>query len=168
MRVLALSVAVLLSGGAAIAADPAPEITRPASTPQANGVLHTVRQIPEACSRLEGTFTGTAAAPYTLNVVRTSATCQPRARFVDAATAKPDVTSGWKLNDVIRIPSAMCPAQQAVVRVWRKPVEQAVALDGEGQSRIYLADAKKDAAAARAVPLPQFAQVMTVEGKACK
>ena len=83
-----LSVALLLSAPA-FAADPAPEITRPAGTPQANGVVHTLRQIPEACARIEGVFTGQAADPYKFSVVRTSPNCQPRARFVDAAKAKP-------------------------------------------------------------------------------
>lgn len=167
MRLPILAVLALSASFTAAAADPEPEIKRPASTPQAIGAAHTVRQIPEACARLEGSFTGTADAPYAFNVLRTSANCQPRARLVDAATARPDIASGWKLNDVIRVPSAACPEQQAVVRVWRKPVAQTVALDGQGQARIYLADAKKDAAAARAVPIPQFAAVMTVEGTPC-
>src|SRR3546814_1290887 len=48
---------LLLAALPAFAADPVPEITRPAATPQANGVVHTLRQIPEACARIEGAFT---------------------------------------------------------------------------------------------------------------
>ena len=68
---------------------------------------------------------------------------------------------------MIRVPSAACPTQQAVVRVWRLPVEQKLQLDGQGQSRIYLEDAKKQAAAGQIAEIPMFAAKMTVEGKAC-
>ena len=158
---------LLLAALPAFAADPVPEITRPAGTPQANGVVHTLRQIPEACARIEGAFTGQAAEPYKFAVVRTSPNCQPRARFVDAAKAKPSEASGWKFNDLIRVPSAACPSQQAVVRVWRKPVDQTQKLDGQGQSRIYLEDAKKSADAGNIAAIPMFAAAMSVEGKAC-
>ncbi len=169
-----LSVVLLLTAPAFASAavpdpkpDPVPEITRPASTAQANGVAHTVRQIPEACTRIEGVFTGNVADPYTFSVVRTSANCQPRARFVDAAKAKPSQATGWKFNDLIRVPSAACPSQYAVVRVWRMPVEITQKLDGQGQSRIYLEDAKKIAAAGKIPAVPMYAAVMSVEGKAC-
>src|SRR3546814_14098461 len=56
-----------------------------------SGVVHTLRAIPEACARLQGEFTGDAAQPYRFAAVRTSATCQPRARLVDAAKARPSV-----------------------------------------------------------------------------
>jgi hypothetical protein len=158
---------LLLAALPAFAADPVPEITRPVGTPQANGAVHTLRQIPEACARIEGVFTGQAAEPYKFSVVRTSPNCQPRSRFVDAAKAKPSEASGWKFNDLIRVPSATCPSQQAVVRVWRKPVDQTQKLDGQGQSRIYLEDAKKDAAAGNIAAVPMFAAAMSVEGKAC-
>lgn len=150
------------------AVEPSPEIERPTGTAQAIGVVHTLRQIPEACTRLEGTFTADASARYRFVAVRSSANCQPRARFVDAASASPDIAGGWTLNDEIRVPSVECPAQQAVVRVWRKPVEQTVELDAQGKSRIYLADVKKNVAAARQVAVPLFAAVMAVEGKACR
>ncbi len=159
---------LLLAALPAIAADPTPEITRPAATPQANGVLHTVRQIPEACARIEGMFTGNTAEPYKFSVVRTSQNCQPRARFVDAAKAAPSLAGGWKFNDLIRIPSAACPSQQAVVRIWRRPVEVEQARDGQGQSRIYLEDAKKTASAGKIPAIPMFAAAMSVEGKACQ
>ena len=55
------------------AADPQPEIQRAVGSPQAVGVAHTLRTIPEACARLEGQFTGGAASPYKFAAVRTSA-----------------------------------------------------------------------------------------------
>ena len=152
------------------AADPKPEIERPAAAPQAVGAVHTLRQIPEACARLEGAFTGDAAQPYRYAPVRTSPQCQPRARFVDFDKTKPSAATGWKLNDVIRVPNAACPSQQAVVRVWRKPGSATPpALDGQGQSRIYLQDAKQQAgAAAQAPSLTLFAAKLDVEGNACR
>lgn len=152
----------------ALATDPTPEIQRPAAQPQAVGSVHTLRQIPEACARLEGQFTGQAAQPYKFAVVRTSPNCQARARFVDAAKAKPSLAAGWKFNDLIRVPSAACPSQQAVVRVWRKPADVAPPkLDAQGQARLYLGDEKAKAAAKQLAAIPMFAAVMAVEGKAC-
>lgn len=154
----------------ALAADPQPEIQRTVAKAQANGAVHTIRQIPEACVRFEGTFTGQAAQPYRFERVRTSAQCQPRARLLDYAQAKPASTAGWKLNDVIRIPSAVCPSQQAVVKVWRKPVEVAPpALDAQNRSRIYLQDAREDIDAGKVAqaPIPLYAAEMALEGKAC-
>lgn len=157
----------LLPSMSALAAE-TPELQRAVGAAQAVGTAHTLRQIPEACARLEGVFTGEAAQPYKFAVVRTSEQCQPRARFVDYAKAQPSEAKGWKLNDVIRVPSAACPAQQAVVRVWRMPVEQKAELDGQGQSRIYLEEAKKQAAAGKIAQIPMFAAQMTVEGTACR
>jgi len=159
---------LLLAALPAFAADPTPEITRPAGTPQADGVVHTLRQIPEACARIEGAFTGQAAEPYKFAVVRTSQNCQPRARFVDFDKAKPSEAAGWKFNDLIRVPSASCPAQQAVVRIWRKPVDVGQERDGQGQSRIYLEEAKQAAAAGKIAAIPMYAAQMKVEGDACK
>lgn len=151
------------------AADPAPEIKREPGKPQAVNALHTLRQIPEACARLEGMFTGTAAGPYKFATVRTSPNCQPRARFVDFAKAKPGTAVGWKLNDVIRVPSAACPSQQAVVRVWRKPAGGATPpeLDAQGRSRVYLAEMQAKAKAGNLNAVPMFAAQMKVEGKPC-
>lgn len=149
------------------AKDPKPEITRAASSPQAVGQVHTLRTIPEACARIEGKFTGQAADPYKFSIVRTSPNCQPRARLVDAAKAKPDAKKGWIFNDVIRVPSARCPSQVAVVRLWRKPADSAPpALDAQGRSRIYLKDAT-DAAKAKTPTVPMFAAAMSLQGKAC-
>ena len=151
----------------AAAQDPKPEIARATSTPQSIGVVHTLRTIPEACARIEGQFTGQAAEPYKFAVVRTSPNCQQRARLVDAKEANPDASKGWIFNDLIRVPSAACPSQQAVVRVWRKPLEAAPpALDAQGRSRIYLKDAT-DSAKAKAPVVPLFAAAMAVEGTAC-
>ena len=155
--------------GAAQAADPIPEIQRAPATPQATGVVHALRTIPEACARLEGQFTGDAAKPYRFAAVRTSERCAPRARLVDAAQAKPSAAGGWRLNDVIRVPSAACPAQQAVVRIWRKEAGNAPPkLDAQGRSRIYLKDGMDAAKAGDLKALPMFAVAMAVEGKGCR
>ena len=167
VRMCLLAVLLPLAGQALAADEPVPELQRPVGTAQAVGVAHTLRQIPEACARLEGVFTGEAAQPYRFAVVRSSPSCQPRARFVDFDKAQPSEASGWKLNDVIRVPSAACPSQQAVVRVWRLPVQQGQALDGQGKSRIYLEEARQQAAAGKIAQVPMFAAQMKLEGNAC-
>ena len=169
MRPLALPFALLLlATQAARASDPVPEIKRGAASPQAVGALHTLRGIPEACARLEGQFTGDAAQPYRFDVVRTSPACQARARFVDASKVKPSAASGWILNDVIRVPSAACPRQEAVVRVWRHPAEATPPkLDAQGRSRIYLQESVDKAKANALPPIPMYAASMAVEGEAC-
>lgn len=159
------TLALVFATGAAFATQPGVE--RPLGTPQANGAMHLVRAIPEACAWLEGTFTGDAANPYKFTPVRSSPTCQPRARFVDAAKAQPSEAKGWKLSDVIRIPSKDCPALQAVVKVWHKSGGgQPMALDAQGRARIYLKDAKQ--VAQQAPPPAMFAAQVKVEGVACK
>lgn len=166
-----MRLALLLLAAASLpvlAADPKPEITRDAVAAQAAGSAHTVRTIPEACARLEGMFTGDAAQPYKFAVVRTSPNCQPRARFVDAAKAAPSEQSGWKFNDLIRIPNAACPTQLATVRVWRKPAAVTPPkLDGQGQSRIYLDEQRKSAEAKQLPAVAMFAAQMSVEGLPC-
>ena len=153
----------------ASAAEPVPEIQRKPGAPQAVGILHTLRTIPEACARLEGQFTRDAAAPYKFAAVRTSERCAPRAKLVDAATAKASAANGWLLNDVIRVPAAACPTRQAVVRVWRKDIKAVPPkLDAQGRSRIYLKDSMDAARAGDLKPIPVFAAVMTLEGLACK
>lgn len=166
MRVLAASLfAVALP---VLAAGPRPEISRDTGKPQADGALHTVRGIPEACARLEGMFTGDKAHPYRFAAVKTSPNCQPRARFVDYAKAQPSEANGWKFNDLIRVPSAACPSLQAVVRVWRKPVDVAPPkLDAQGRSRIYLQDASAQAKAQVTPNIPMYAAEMKLEGKPC-
>lgn len=164
-----LLAALLAASAATHAAEPAPEIKRAVASPQAVGVVHTLRTIPEACARLEGQFTRDAAAPYKFAAVRTSDRCGPRAKLVDAANAKPSVANGWLLNDLIRVPDAACPSRQAVVRVWRKDIKVAPPrLDAQGRSRIYLKDSMDAARAGDLKPIPVFAAVMTLEGLACK
>ncbi|AKC86235.1 hypothetical protein [Pseudoxanthomonas suwonensis] len=167
--------AVLLAVLVAVAAVAAPLLAQPdtpererTGTPQAVGAVHTVRTIPEACTRLEGVFTGDRAQPYRLDAVRTAPACQPRARYVDFAEAAPSESQGWVLKDAIRIPDASCPSRQAVVRVWHQPVEQTLERDGQGQVRIYLQDAQKQAAAGDMRPLPQFGAQLEVEGTPCR
>lgn len=145
-----------------------PERERPVGAPQAVGAVHTVRGIPEACTRLEGRFTGDPGAPYRMDVVPAGGSCQPRARYVDPAQAKPSQAGGWILNSLIRVPSAECPGQEAVVQVWRKPVDQAMQLDAQGRVRIYLQDAQKQAATGDMRPLPEFSAVLQVSGDACR
>ena len=153
------------------AAGPQPEIQRASFPAQAPGKVHTIRIIPEVCAYLQGSFAIDSAAdramPYRYGVARTGKRCQPRARMVDPVKANPSVEAGWILNDLIRIPNAACPAQQAVIRVWRKPANNAPQLDGEGRPRIYLEDAKRQAAAGKIAPLPQYAAVLAMEGRGC-
>lgn len=164
-----LFAAALAAAGAAHAADPRPEIQREPATPQAVGAAHTLRTIPEACARLEGVFTGKAADPYTFRAVRTSERCGARARLVDAAKANASVANGWILNDVIRVANAACPAQQAVVRVWRKAGNVAPPeLDAQGRSRIYLKEGLDAARTGDLKQVPMFAAAMVLEGKACR
>ncbi len=153
----------------ATAADPTPEIKRDAVPPQAIGVLHSLKTIPEACARIQGQFTGDPAQPYKFEVVRTSSRCQPRARLVDAAKAKPSQAKGWIFNDLIRVPSIACATQQAVVRVWRHPADVAPpARDSQGRSRIYLKDSMQKAKDGKLSPIPVYAASMSVEGVPCK
>lgn len=171
MRSIVLTAALGALGALVVlpaqAADPTPEIRRDPGKPQAVGAAHTLRQIPEACARLEGMFTGDPAQPYRFAVVRTSPACQPRARFVDAAKAQPGEAAGWKFNDIIRVPSAACATQQAVVRVWRKPAGPLPRRDGQGQARIYLEESVARAKAGKLAAIPMFAASMKVEGVPC-
>lgn len=165
---LLVAVTLVACAAQASAADPKPEIAREVAQPQAQNAVHTLRQIPEACARLEGMFSGQAAEPYVFTVVRTSPQCQPRARFVDAAKARPSASAGWILNDVIRVPNAACPSQQAVVHVWRKPGGAAPPkTDAQGRSRIYLEEQRQAAKSGNLAAVPQYAAQMTVEGRAC-
>lgn len=144
-----------------------PEITRAVGKPQTVGALHTLRVIPEACVRIEGQFTGLATPPYTVNVVRTHPNCQPRAHWIDGANAKPAAGAGWILNDVVRVPSAACATQLAVLRIWRRAGDVATpALDGQGRARLYLADSMKGRPATTNRPV--FTAVTAVEGRGCK
>ena len=145
-----------------------PEIQRKPVAAQAVGAAHTLRVIPEACTRLQGQFTGLPATPYKFAAVRTSERCQARARMVDAIGAKASAASGWVLNDEIRVPSAACATQQAVIRVWRKDANAVPPkLDAQGRSRIYLKDGLDAARQGELGAIPIYAAGMTVQGKAC-
>lgn len=164
----ALVAGSLLATGLAAAGEPTPEIVRKPAPAQAVGHAHSLRTIPEACTRLQGEFTGDAARPYAFAAVRTSAACQPRARVVDAHKAGAP-GAGWILNDRIGVPSAACPGLQAVVRVWRQDTRAAVpALDAQGKSRIYLEEGLQKARAGKLAALPVYAVAMSVEGKPCR
>jgi hypothetical protein len=168
MRAAPALAAVLVTLLAAPAAAQKPEIERAVGAPQAVGVAHGLRTLVEACARLEGRFTGDAATPYAFTATRTHANCQPRAELVDAAKVKPSAEAGWKLNDVIRVPSAACPSQMAVVTVWRKPSGiKPPELDAQGRARIYLAESMADARAGKLAQLTQYAAAMTLEGEPC-
>lgn len=165
---VAMIATILAMAPASRALAQAPEIQRKPAAPQQTGAVHTLRQIPEACARLEGMFTDEQAQPYRFATVRTSPNCQPRARFVDFDKAKPDTASGWKLNDLIQVPHAGCPSQKAVVRVWRKPADVAPPeLDAQGRSRLYLKEMQAASKQGGYNAVPMYAAEMKVEGKAC-
>ena len=146
-----------------------PEIQRKPVAAQAVGVAHTLRVIPEACARLEGRFTGVSAAPYKFAAVRTSERCQARAKMVDAASAKASTATGWVLNDEIRVSSAACPTQQAMVRIWRKQAKAVPPkLDAQGRSRIYLKEGLDAARQGDLGAIPIYATAMSMQGTPCK
>ena len=155
----------------ALAQAQTPEIRREPFPPQAPGTIHTIRIIPETCAYLRGEFVAQippSGLPYRYGAARSAQRCQPRARLVDPAKAMPSAERGWILNDLIRIPNAACPGQVAVIRVWRKPADTApLASDAQGGKRIYLQDAKRQAAEGRIAPLPQYAAVLAIEGGGC-
>lgn len=164
-----LLAATLMAGFGARAAEPRPEVERPAVPPQAVGELRALRTIPEACVRLQGRFTGDAAEPYRFEAVRTSPACRARATVLDAGRANPDVASGWILNDRIRVPQAGCPGLAAVATVWRRPGGAAPPrLDAQGRSRIYLEASLRKAEAGELAARPAYAIDMRVEGKPCR
>ncbi|MBS0211791.1 MAG: hypothetical protein JSR26_01245 [Proteobacteria bacterium] len=160
---LTLPLAMFLAASAPAAAPPAPEITRPpdSSTPQPIGALHTVRNIPEACVRLEGLFTGDPKEPYRIEVLPRDP-CVQRASYVDASQVKPapSVADHWILNDRIVIARADAPACQATIEVWRHPGNnKPPALDAQGRARIYLDKPQAP------VTVPEFsASVQTSKG----
>ena len=140
---LAAAATILALAPVAHAADSAqPEIQRPpgSGTAQPVGQVHTLRNIPEACVRLEGQFTGDPATPYQFRAVKRDP-CVQRAAYADATTLKqvPTVKSGWILNDRISVPRADAPACIATIEVWRRGGDLAPPqLDAQGRSRLYL------------------------------
>ena len=168
MSISLVAIALATAVGSGVAAQTQPETKRPVGKPQANGVPHTLRVFPEACTRIQGQFTGNAAKPYEFAAVRTGERCQPRARIVDAAKVKPQSSPGWVYADLVQVPSAACPSQQAVVRVWRHDSKAAPPkLDAQGRSRLYLEQMKQAAAAGKLNPIPLYAAELAVDGKGC-
>ncbi len=174
LRLHMLSASLLALATSAHAASPppadlTPEIQRNPAAAQQVGAAHTLRVIPEACVRLEGRFTGLPATPYKLAVARTSERCQARAKMVDAAIAKASGATGWVLNDEIRVPSAACSTQQAVIRIWRKDAKAIPPkLDAQGRLRIYLKDGLDSARQGDLGAIPIYAAGMALQGKACE
>jgi hypothetical protein len=149
---LALSTPVARSADAA-----QPEIQREVASPQAVGQLHTLRNIPEACVRLQGQFTGDAATPYSFEAVQ-GTRCAQRAMYVAASTMKqaPAAASGWILNDRISVPRADAPTCVAVIEIWRRDGNATPPkLDAQGRSRMYLDKPQQ------AVVLPMFTAVLS-------
>lgn len=134
---------LLLAAGAATAATP--EITRGPARPQAVGVPHTLRNVPEACVRLEGLFRAAPAAPYAVSL-HANPGCTPRARFdANVGMAAPG-GEGWILNDVLRVPRADRPECVASVSLWRHPGALApIEQDGQRRVRMYLDEDRKPA-----------------------
>lgn len=174
LRLHMLAASLLALATSAHAAGPTPpdlkpEIERQPAAAQQVGAVHTLRVIPEACVRLEGRFTGLPATPYKLAAVRTGERCQARARMVDAVGAKASATTGWVLNDEIRVPSVACSTQQAVIRIWRKDAKAVPPkLDAQGRSRIYLKEGLDSARQGDLGAIPVYATAVSMQGKACK
>ena len=168
MRLALLAASFATFAYTAHAAEPQPEIQRAVGAPQAVGALHTLRVIPEACARIQGKFTGNSAKPYDFAVVQTGTRCQPRAKLVDAAKVKPQGKPGWIYADLVRVPSAACASQQAVVRLWRHDAKAAPPqLDAQGRSRLYLKESVDAARQNGAGEIPVYAVEMGMAGKGC-
>ena len=74
----------------------------------------------------------------------------------------------FALDDALeraRLENAEHPDRQALVRVWRKPVDQTLELDGQGRVRIYLQDAQKQAAAGQMRELPEYSAQLELAGR---
>ena len=53
--------------------------------------------------------------------------------------------------------------------MWRKPADNKPVLNGQDSARVYLEEAKQDAAAGKPLPaVTLYAAEMKVEGKSCK
>lgn len=164
-----LAAIACVPGVAASEADPPPEVQRGPFPAQADGVVVTLRIIPEACMRLEGRFAGDRGHPYALSAQPSSARCLPRARLVDAASARPSSRRGWILNDRIQIPSADCLGQVAVVSIWREAHATSVPQrDAQGRVRLYLHDAMQQAGNSLSATQPRYSAQVTVQGPACR
>lgn len=159
-RVPALAVAgLVLAATAHAGTELPPQRTRTASTPQADGTVHTLRQIPEACVRLQGQFGG--AAGYALEVVPLGPGCPQRARFVAPGTLTPDPAAGWQYDEQIVVPAARDRRCTATLAVWKLPAGMA-GRDGQGQARVYLDQARQQAAAGRLPAPARWTAVLTI------
>lgn len=153
---------------AAFAATPfTPEVRRDGPFPaQATGALHTLRIIPETCHYLRGRFTDDTQMPYQVDAVARGGSCQARARIARAATRP--TGAGWLLNDVLQVPHAGCPGQQATVSIWRRSGGNAPpAHDAQGRARLYLQDEKQRAQRGALAQLGEYVYVVASEGPAC-
>jgi hypothetical protein len=133
MRPLLLLLLTTVTAGAAT-----PEITRAPAVPQAAGVPHALRVVPEACVRLDGLFGADPAAPYAVTL-HARPGCTPRAGFDANVGREAPAGEGWILNDVLRVPRADRPDCVASVSVWRHPGALApIEQDGQRRVRMYL------------------------------
>jgi len=135
-----LAVQSLLAAVPAVRAadqEPAPEISRAAASPQANGQAHTLRTIPEACLRLQGEFTGDPAAPLPLP----AGAHQRRLPGPGAGGRRAQGRRARRRLDPqrrIRVPAPRAPASRPWSRLAPGREAKAPALDAQGKSRIYL------------------------------
>lgn len=146
---------LLLAAGAATAATP--EIARGPAKAQAVGVAHTLRNVPEACVRLEGQFGAAPAVPYAVTL-QAQRGCTPRARFDARVGGAAPVGEGWILNDVLRVPRADRADCVASISLWRHPGALApIEQDGQRRVRMYL-DEDRQPAGER----PRFAATLEI------
>ena len=141
--------------------------TRPIGSAQADGQLHTLRTIPEACVRLQGQFGGPDG--YALAAVPSAPGCQPRAQFRGVDSIDPDPAAGWLLDEIVRVPSARCPQQMLRLELWTLPVAPVQApRDGQGQVRIYLEQAQQGRAAGAALQRAQWTARWGLDGRCAR
>lgn len=150
----------------ALAAPPDTGRQRPPSRPQADGVWHTLRQIPEACARLQGRFTGQPERPYQLQAVASSTHCRRRAVLLALQQGGEDPGQGWMLDERIMVPSAACPGLAVELRLWRRqPADTSRPRDAQGRERIYLQQAREQWARQRLAGLPQWRAYWQLQGR---
>ncbi len=94
--------------------------------------------------------------------------CRRLVSDTDIDTVKPQGKAGWIYADLVRVPSAACPSQQAVVRLWRHDAKAAPPqLDAQGRSRLYLKESVDAVRQNGAGDIPAYAVEMGVAGKPC-
>ena len=150
----------------ALAAPPDTGRQRPPSRPQADGVWHTLRQIPEACARLQGRFTGQPELPYQLQAVAGSTHCRRRAVLLPLQQGAVDPGPSWVLDERIVVPSAACPGLAVELTLWRSnPVATSRPRDAQGRERIYLQQVREQSASPRLAGLPQWRAHWQLQGR---